>query len=120
LPRRKVLILGISISQSIPFKWFLFDLVQKAPDLSGAFCSLLSMYSEMDGIAMHIDIVDSMVVTCLRGLTGFWGLGEGMPCGKRQRQQRMSWLVSGLGREAGFCASQFAKCANCFGRNDKI
>jgi hypothetical protein len=85
---------------------------KEKPRISPGFLLSSIYYSEMDGIAVHIDIVDSMVVTCLRGLTGFWGLGEGMPCGKRQRQQRMSWLVSGLGREAGFCASQFAKCAN--------
>jgi hypothetical protein len=78
LPRRKVLILDVSISQSIPFKWFLFDLVQKkSPGSLRGFLLSSIHYSEMDGIAVHIDIVDSMVVTCLRGLTGFWGLVEG-------------------------------------------
>ena len=72
LSPRKVLISGIPVSQSILLKRFSAILLQKESPgvLSGAFCSLLFHYSEMDGITRHVNVIDSMIDRYFGGLTG--------------------------------------------------
>jgi hypothetical protein len=66
------LISGIPVSQSILLKRFSAILLQRESPgvLSGAFCSLLFHYSEMDGITRHVNVIDSMIDRYFGGLTG--------------------------------------------------
>lgn len=104
LSPRKVLISGIPVSQSILLKRFSAILLQKESPgvLSGAFCSLLFHYSEMDGITRHVNVIDSMIDRCFGGLTGVFA------------------SFRGYERKSGLFTPQFAKSAELLGRDGVV